>query len=72
MYSDFITGMIDKSFEKIGKLMQCTCINLQDLSYVVTNLFLNEYKYIFLGRKQGTSDNPSVTTEGWNNLKGRE
>lgn len=39
------------------------CANLQEVSYVVTNLFLNECKYIFLGRKQGASDNLSVPTD---------
>lgn len=67
LYSDYITGMIDKSFEKIGKLMLMQSV-LTYKTYVVTNLFLNECKYIFLGRKQGTSDNLSVTTERWNNL----
>lgn len=37
--------------------------NLQEVSYVVTNLFLNECKYIFLEWKQGVSDNLSVSTE---------
>lgn len=52
MYSDFITGMIDKSFEKTDKLMLMQSMLTYKRYHIVTNLFLNECKYIFPGRKK--------------------